>query len=223
MVQLILDNFFLLMHFAKKGAVSNRVGTSTLMASRELSISQQSVSRKLNELAAGGLIELSSSPKGVQVSITQRGKKLLLENLDLLSGIFSKNHKKNFNGIVESGLGEGKYYMSFPQYQKQIEKKLGFKPYFGTLNLKVSEHELSFFVKNQKIAVIEGFSTKQRTFGGLRAIKVKINNVLNGALIFPDRSTHPKNVCELIAPVYLRKKFSLEDDSVVSVFEDGSG
>jgi CTP-dependent riboflavin kinase len=41
-------------------------------------------------------------------------------------------------GTVFTGLGEGAYYISKETYLKQLTEKLGFEPYLGTLNLKLS-------------------------------------------------------------------------------------
>ena len=41
-------------------------------------------------------------------------------------------------GTVFTGLGEGAYYISKEAYRKQFTEKLGFEPYPGTLNLKLS-------------------------------------------------------------------------------------
>ena len=144
---------------------------------------------------------------------------MLESHLLELQTMFSGQKQKSLKGIVESGLGEGKYYLSFPQYKKQVIEKFGFEPYPGTLNLRVSEAELDFFREHQGEEILAGFSTEERTFGGLRAIPVKISGKISGALIFPDRSAHPKTIAEVIAPFYLRKKLGLADGSIITVFE----
>lgn len=212
------DDLFLLLFVSKRGALFGKIVSSTSMMATELGISQQSVSRKLRKLAQKGLIELSSSTYGVSVSVTPKGKKLLESHLLELQTMFAGQKQKSLKGIVESGLGEGKYYLSFPQYKKQIMEKFGFEPYHGTLNLRVSEAELDFFRQNQVEEIIRGFATKERTFGGLRAIPVKISEKLNGALIFPDRSAHPKTIAEVIAPFFLRKKLGLSDGAILTVY-----
>ena len=209
----------MLLFVSKRGALFGKIVSSTSMMATELGISQQSVSRKLRKLSQNGLIELSSSTYGVTVSVTPRGKKILESHLLELQTMFAGQKQKSLKGIVESGLGEGKYYLSFPQYKKQIIEKLGFEPYPGTLNLRVSEAELEFFRTHQADEIIAGFATKERTFGGLRAIPVKISGKHSGALIFPDRSAHPRTIAEVIAPFYLRKKLGISDGSILTVFE----
>ncbi len=146
------------------------------------------------------------------------GKTILLNSLSQLQEIFSTDKKpKKLFGSVQSGLGEGKYYLSFKQYSDQIKEKLGFYPFAGTLNLKVNEADLNPFKKSLHETYIEGFSTPQRNFGGLKAFKLKINGNIDGALVHPDRSNLPATTAELIAPIWLRKKFNLKDGDKVFV------
>jgi CTP-dependent riboflavin kinase len=44
-------------------------------------------------------------------------------------------------GKVFVGLGEGGKFVALEWVEKQIKEKLGFKPYPGTLNLKIEEKE----------------------------------------------------------------------------------
>lgn len=204
-------NFFILLFIAKKNGLEEEFVSSTTKIALETGLSQQSVSRKLRELKEQGLIETHSSTQGVRARITPSGKKLLLEQHSELKELFSKNTSKKLFGKVQSGLGEGKYYLSFKQYSLQIKEKLGFEPFIGTLNLSVSEPEILSFKKNLEETCVEGFKTKERSFGGLKAFKVKINSKIDGAIIFPDRSNLPPGTAEVIAPVGLRKKFGLKD------------
>ena len=43
------------------------------------------------------------------------------------------------DGKVFSGRGEGKKFIELPWVKRQIIKKLGFKPYLGTLDVKLTE------------------------------------------------------------------------------------
>jgi len=120
-------------------------------------------------------------------------------------------------GEVVTGLGEGKYYLSFSQYSNQFKKKFNFVPYPGTLNLIVSLEDLESFLTPLTPNYIRGFQNKERSFGGLTAYEIKINDVTKGALIIPDRTTHEKNQVEIVSTPFLRKKFSLKDGSIVTV------
>ena len=43
-----------------------------------------------------------------------------------------------FEGTVFSGEGNGKKFVEMPWVKRQIEEKLGFSPYLGTLNLRLT-------------------------------------------------------------------------------------
>lgn len=122
--------------------------------------------------------------------------------------------KKMINGVIVRGLGEGAYFMSMEYYQKEIKKKLGFKAYPGTLNLKVGEKYMNL-LKNLDKIVIDGFKQKSRKFWGADCYMAKINNV-NGAVLIPHLTKH-KEVIEFIAPVHLKSELKLKDGGKVKV------
>ncbi|MFH1234022.1 MAG: DUF120 domain-containing protein, partial [Candidatus Diapherotrites archaeon] len=135
-----------------------------------------------------------------------------------LQRIFSSGEKeKAFEGTVASGLGEGAYYLSQKNYSSQLRKLLGFAPFIGTLNLKVDLPRLENFLSGAKKIHVNGFKTDERSFGALKCFPVRINKKVEGAIIMPERTTHPKEIIELIAPLHLRKKFGLRDGERVSL------
>lgn len=211
------DDFMLLLHLARKGGIASQIETSTSRIASELSISQQTASRKIRKLAASQLISSTASSNGITVSFTEKGKRMLHGKYLELESVFSGKKTNAFEGKVVGGKGEGKYFLSFKQYTDKINERLGFMPFPGTLNLSASQEKISQFSASLEKIYIEGFELPGRTFGGLHAIKVLINNEIPGALIFPERSNLPGNIAELIAPLNLRKKFSLKDGSKVRV------
>jgi len=214
------EDFVLLLHLARKGGISGQFETSTSKVARELSTSQQTISRKVRQLAAQQLIESRASPNGIEVSFTEKGRKVLNEKYLELQAIFSAKKVSGIEGKVVSGKGEGKYFLSFEQYAGKINEKIGFKPFLGTLNLQVEQSKLEQFSAALDKVYIEGFELPGRTFGGLVAAKILINNELKGALVFPERTNLPKNIVEVIAHVNIRKKFSLKDGSKVKLVGD---
>lgn len=122
--------------------------------------------------------------------------------------------KKDIDGIIVKGLGEGAYFMSMQHYQDEIKKKLGFKAYSGTLNLKVSKKQISFLRNFNKIE-INGFKQKNKTFGGADCYKAKIKKI-QGAIIIPHLTKH-KNIIEFIAPIHLKSELKLKDGDKIKV------
>lgn len=206
----------MLLFLAKKTGLFSSIKTSTGKISEELEVSQQTVSRKLRSLKEQGLITLASSPQGCEISLTEKGIALAREHFFELKKFFSKGKTRELEGKVSLGFGEGRYYVSQEPYLGQFKKLLGFRPYLGTLNIVVEQEKLEKFLLNSKPIFIEGFSTKERSFGNLKAFKIKIFNA-NGAIIIPERTKHQKNTIEIISPVFLRKKFSLKEGSKTKI------
>ena len=122
-------------------------------------------------------------------------------------------------GVVFSGLGEGKYYMSIPYYVKQFEEKLGFKPYPGTLNIRLDCQS----IKNRKVLerlpgiLIRGFRNKQREYGGAKVFKAIINDRVKGAVLLIERTHYGPDVLEIISKENLRKALRLKNGDIICV------
>ena len=82
-------------------------------------------------------------PDGQHVTLTGAGEAELGKEYQGYIRIFSE-HNKGFvlNGTVVSGIGEGKYYMSLGPYKEQFNTHLGFEPYPGTLNIRLSSSSI---------------------------------------------------------------------------------
>ena len=119
----------------------------------------------------------------------------------------------NIKGVVTSGTGKGSYFVSREIYSDQFKEILGFKPYPGTLNIKISSHEIDDIanVPNQKISIIHG----KEGFGDVKYIKAIMNNKINGALVFPVKTEHPAKILEFIAKENLRDDLHLKDGDLV--------
>lgn len=210
-------DFFLLLFLGKKTKLFNSISISTGAIAKESEMSQQTISRKLHRLKEAGWVHLDASPSGCMISLTQKGISEIKNHFLELQGFFStKRTLKHLEGNFVFGIGEGKYYISQKQYLARFKELLGFKPYLGTLNLIVDEDRLYKFLLSLKPIFIEGFETKERSFGSIKAFKVKVFN-LPAAIIIPERTKHEKNTVEIIAPVFLRGKFKLRSGSKVKI------
>ena len=205
----------LLLYIAKKEGLFGSLNSSTLKISKELSVSQQTISRKLREMENKGLIKRVASPNGLIVSLDDKGRGFLQENYKELTEVFGAVKTAIF-GMVEKGIGEGSYYVSQKQYQEQFKAKLGFDAFAGTLNLKVNKEELAQFLANKGVIDINGFLTKSRSFGALSCYKVKVNEV-EAAIVKPERARHPEDIIEIIANVNLRDSLKLNDNDEVKL------
>jgi riboflavin kinase, archaea type len=119
----------------------------------------------------------------------------------------------SFEGRVFSGIGKGKYYVGHPEYQKRFEEVLGYRPYPGTLNLKLEDR------------IVIGKMKTLRSLGGKRIEAFAVGGEPMSALtcfdgtlreervtvLFIDVTHYNESVTELISPAYLRGKYGLRD------------
>ncbi|MBI4452206.1 CTP-dependent riboflavin kinase [Candidatus Woesearchaeota archaeon] len=122
---------------------------------------------------------------------------------------------KSVKGTIASGLGEGSYFMSMEHYKQEINKKLGFEAYPGTLNIKIKENR-DELLKNTKPIQLMGYISSNKKFGGASCYRAKIKNI-NGAVIIPDINKNPKNVIEFIAPVHVKSALRLNDNEEIEI------
>lgn len=112
-------------------------------------------------------------------------------------------------GEVIQGKGKGKKFLEMKEYSEQILKKLNFKPFAGTLNLRVSEKELKEFLQEREKREIKGFEKEGKKFGKVTCYKVKVGGI-TAAIVFPEKSEYEKNVVEVISFVNLKERLKLD-------------
>ncbi len=119
------------------------------------------------------------------------------------------------NGKVTTGLGKAAYFLSQDFYTKEFKKNLGFIPYPGTLNVVVSDEYLDEI--NEIKDSCENLIKPDEGFGAVKYIEAKLNDNVNGAIVFPAKTTHEENYLEFIAEDKLRDKLDLKDEDIVSL------
>jgi riboflavin kinase len=215
-------HLFTLLKLAELGAHHRTAKISTEYLAEKLGIAQQTASRYLVELEKKGWIKRIITPEGSLIRIDEAGAReleKLLQNLH--SWIETANPPYiTLEGTVFTGLGEGAYYTSKEIYKQQFIEKLGFEPYPGTLNLKLTkEYDLKTRLELEAYSAVEvqGFKNENRTFGDIKCYPAIINNKIKGALISALRSHYDSSVLEIIAPVNLRKQLKLKDGQKVKI------
>jgi len=209
----------ILLYLAERGAFAEPLETSTVRLAKELEISQQSASRLLIELEEDGLVLREELGRARRIRLTEKAFEVLLEMHTQLKGIMERPTELRLEGRVFTGLGEGAYYVQIPHYLMEFEKKLGFKPYPGTLNLRLFRKDdllKRMILEKAADIVIEGFRDGRRAYGGARCIRAELNGE-DVALIFIERTHYSKDVLEVIAPICLREKLKLSDGDRVVV------
>lgn len=213
---------YTLIKLAELGALKRTTKISTEFLADKLDFSQQTASRQLIELEKANLINRQISPEGSLIKITSKGLKCLSQlhtNLHRLIEI-TKPISFTLEGTVFAGLGEGAYYISKETYKNQFIQKLGFHPYPGTLNLKLTkDYDLRIRKDLDAYPAIEiqGFVNENRTFGLVKCYKVRIENKIDGALVFALRGHYDLSVLEVIAPVSLRNELNLVEGQKVKI------
>jgi riboflavin kinase len=118
-----------------------------------------------------------------------------------------------FRGTVFSGTGSGKRFVGLPWVKRQIEEKLGFSPFSGTLNLHLDKEGAGKKVLLEKA---EGIVVEPQV-GYCSGILFKACiGALECAVVVPQVPSYPSDVLEVIAPVCLREHLKLVDGSLVT-------
>jgi riboflavin kinase len=200
--------------------VKRKSKITTLDLAKKLGSSQQTMSRKIRELESLGIIERETVSKGQFISLTDDGMKFLRKKyLELREVVeHTKSEALSFGGILVSGSGEGKYYVGHDEYFLQFQDKIGFRPFLGTLNIRlktVHDVKAKDEMEKMKPIIIRGFKKDNRSFGEIRAYHCIINRNIKGAVVIPERTHHPSDIVEIISSVDLRKALSLKENDYV--------
>jgi len=119
-------------------------------------------------------------------------------------------------GTVFSGENVGNRFIGIAWAKKQIREKLGFDPYIGTLNVRLSEKEAKHLKKTLQDS--KGIKiTPAKGFFKARCFNILIMSKIKGAIIIPEKPDYPPNVLEIIAPTCLRKALLLTDSNEVEI------
>lgn len=216
------DLWFLIFKLAEQGAISKPIFTSTTTIAKDLSCSQQTASRWLKELGEKGLIERHIETRGEYIKITRNGYERLVQVFSSLRSFLESEKPQAviIEGKVFSGLGEGAYYVSRDGYKKQFISKLGYEPYPGTLNLKLTKPAYASLRKELESyegVTIQGFNDGVRTYGPLRCLSASIQNEVEGSVLLIQRTHYDYTVLEVMAPVCLRDFLKIKDGDLVQV------
>jgi riboflavin kinase len=144
-----------------------------------LNLSQQTASRRINDLEDLGWVNRKIEGKTQDIRITEKGINILFSVYEDLKNILEK---VLIIGEVSEGIHEGGYYVSIKGYYEQFKKKLGFEPYKGTLNLKLTEADLSILreqMNHMKPIIIKGFKDQNREYGPVECYDAYISPLEN--------------------------------------------
>lgn len=118
-------------------------------------------------------------------------------------------------GKVFSGKSEAAKFIDLPWVKKQIEEKLGFTPYSGTLNIKLIDQSDA---SREALDIAWGIEIlPDKGFSRGKCFQAYLMDNLKCAIVIPEVDAYPKDIIEIVAPINLRHSFSLKDGDVVEV------
>lgn len=228
------DNYahwFALYHLCQKIGSQKAIHINSVEFSKILGVSQQTASRRINDLEEIGWIERKIIGNEQIIRITKNGADIMLAMYKNLRQILEEIL---IVGVVVEGMGEGGYYVRIKEYYEQFKKKLGFEPYYGTLNLQLNDLNKELLEENLKNRIpirIIGFEVEEekengnvkRRFGSVDCYKCIVSsldnqeNKVNAAILRIKRTHHKKNIIEILAAPYLREELNLKDGDRIRI------
>ncbi len=118
-------------------------------------------------------------------------------------------------GVLVSGKEEGAFFTGLDWVKEQCLEKLGFEPYAGTLNLKVTEGDFS---QVKALAIEKGVRLVPPTaeFCEAMCLRIRMGDDIEGAVILPIVGSYYEDIVEIIAPIKVKDRLKLkEGDEVV--------
>jgi riboflavin kinase len=186
-----------------------------------LDLSQQAASLRLIELERAGLIERAHSGRGLMVKLTDSGMEKVRSFYGELRTSFEGGADQlTFRGEVFTGLREGRFYVSLKGYEKHFRATLGFVPFPGTLNLRLTapaQIEQRRRLNSLKGVEVPGFEDGRRTYGPVRCFRARVGGKYPGAVLAIERTHYDSSVLEVISPINLRRALGLKDGDECSV------
>jgi riboflavin kinase len=222
MPEIKLQHILTIVELLAKGARYNFVEVTTTELGKGIGRSQQAASKHLLDLENSGYIERAKKGQKFAVRVTDKG-------YSEIQGLFSSLRSAmesvpatiDFEGQVVSGMGEGAYYMSLEGYRKQFKEKLGYEPYPGTLNVRLTDQ---IFMNSRRelgkhpSIFLDGFSDGTRTYGWVKCYRASVNGkVDNAAVLVLERTHYDDSMLEVIAPNSIKQAAGVKNGDRVRV------
>ena len=212
-------NWFALYYLSQQIGNQKAIHISSIELGELMGLSQQTASRRIHDLEKLGWIERKIDGKIQTIRIPKKGADMLLNVYKELKYILDNIL---IVGVVTEGMKEGGYYVAIKGYYEQFQEKLGFKPFKGTLNLKMSDLNKTLLrenIQNRTPIIINGFKDEnsERTYGEVKCYGCNISLLderekkLKAAILDIERTHHEKNIIEILAEPYLRDYLNLKD------------
>ena len=223
MLEINLQHILTLIELLSQGAHHNFVEVTTTILGKGIGRSQQAASKHLLDLETSGYIERLKKGQKYAVKVTDKGySEIQSLYLSLRTALESVPAAMDFEGNVISGMGEGAYYMSLEGYRRQFREKLGYEPYPGTLNVRLTDQ----IYMNGRLELgkhpsifINGFSDGTRTYGWVKCYRATINDgaIDNAAVLVLERTHYDDSMLEVIGPISIKQTAGIKNGDRIKV------
>lgn len=223
MPEIKLQHILTIMELLTKGARHNFVEVTTTELGKNIGRSQQAASKHMLDLENSGYIERAKKGQKFAVRVTDKGYSEIQSLFaSLRSALESAPATIDFEGRVVSGMGEGTYYMSLEGYKRQFKERLGYEPYPGTLNVRLTDQ--TFMNARRELGkhpsvFVDGFSDGSRTYGWVKCYRASINEgtIINAAVLVLERTHYDDTMLEVIAPESIKQKAGIKNGDKIKV------
>lgn len=125
------------------------------------------------------------------------------------------SNRWSISGKIVSGVKQGAFFTQLDWFQRQCLQKLGYIPYPGTLNLKISIEDIPIIEALEQKAKIE-FVPPDSTFCSGKAHPVVVEGI-RAAIVMPAEEVrvHGKNIVEIICDLRLKDALKVDDGDTV--------
>ena len=224
------DELAALKLLALEGALGERTTVTCAGLAGRLDASNQTASRRLQRLEDADLLEREILSDGQRVVVTEAGERALQREYADYRRLFERDAGVSLSGVVTSGMGEGRHYITLPGYMEQFESRLGYAPFAGTLNLDLDDESVRARARMDAIdpIPIDGWEGEDRTYGPAFCWSASLETPAGDGygdvhVIAPERTHHGADQLEVIAPEKLRDALSLADGDHVTVHVEDDG
>jgi riboflavin kinase, archaea type len=223
MPEIKLQHIMTLIELLSRGAHHNFVEITTTEIGQDTGRSQQAASKHLLDLEISGYIERLKKGQKFAVKVTDKGYSEI-QNLflSLRTALELAPATIDFEGKVVSGMGEGAYYMSLGGYREQFKEKLGYEPFLGTLNVRLTDQiymNARLELGKHRSILINGFSDGTRTYGWVKCYRASINDgeIESAAVLVLERTHYDDSMLEVIAPISIKNTADVKDGDKIKV------
>jgi len=213
-----------LKQLALGGDIDREITVTCSSLADELDVSAQTVSRRLQQLDEDGLVERTVHDEGQDLRISNIGLSTLRREYEDYRRVFEQPASIDLQGVVTTGMGEGRFFVALSGYKAQFVERLGYDPFEGTLNIDLTADSTRrrYALEHMSAVPIDGWEDDERTYGPAECYPATLVSEEGDPyepthIVVPRRTHHDQDQIELLAPDKLRDRLSLEEGDRVTV------